>query len=243
MSEENTSIVYALKPKPHRDGASAGENGYLAGVRSTGTYGNDDLIRDVAKATGQSEGLVRFIDTARREAIVAALKAGKRVYLDGVAFAVSVRGAFDTLDGGFDPKRNEVALTSYTYGGFHNCLEGIVPVNEVTGARPVLSVIREEGQEKEEILVTGRNVAITGKEIAITAGAADEGVALADIKSGEVVATAEIVSTTLIETVCTFAALPTNGRYRLEVRTRGGLGMEYKVATAGREVVVGTTGK
>ena len=163
MSEENTSIVYALKPKPHRDGASAGANGYLAGVRSTGTYGNDDLIRDVAKATGQSEGLVRFIDTARREAIVAALKAGKRVYLDGVAFAVSVRGAFDTLDGGFDPKRNEVALTSYTYGGFHNCLDGIVPVNEVTGARPVLSVIREEGQEKEEILMLP--MSLDGQEI------------------------------------------------------------------------------
>lgn len=243
MSEENTSIVYALRPKPQRNGNPALTNGFLAGVKSSGTYGNDELIRDVAKATGQSEALVQFIDTARREAIVAALKAGKRVYLDGLALAVSVRGAFDTLDGEFDPKRNEVALTSYTYGGLHNCLDGIVPVNEVTGARPILSVIREEGQEKEEILVTGRNVVITGREIAITAGAADEGVALADIKTGEVVATAEIVSTTLIETVCTFAALPTNGRYRLEVRTRGGLGMEYKVATAGREVVVGTTGK
>ena len=34
-------------------------------------------------------------------------------------------------------------------------------------------VIREEGQDKEEILVTGRNVAITGKEIEITADAED----------------------------------------------------------------------
>ena len=43
------------------------------------------------------------VDTARREAIVAALKAGKRVYLDGLAFAVTVRGPFDTVDGAFDP--------------------------------------------------------------------------------------------------------------------------------------------
>ena len=241
MSEENTSIVYALKPKPRRGGTSAAGNGYLAGVRSTGTYGTDDLLRDVAKATGQSEGLVRFVDTARREAIVAALKAGKRVYLDGLAFAVTVRGPFDTVDGTFDPKRNEIALTSYTYGGLLNCLNGIVPVNEVTGARPILSVIREEEQDREDLLVSGRNVAITGKEIAITAGAADEGVVLADIKTGEVVTTAEIVSTTLIETVCTFATLPSKGRYRLEVRTRGGLGLEYKVATASREVTVGET--
>ena len=99
-------------------------------------------------------------------------------------------------------------------------------------------VIREEGQDKEEILVTGRNVAITGKEIEITADAADEGVVLADVKTGETVAEAEIVSTTLIETICTFAALPPKGRYRLEVRTRGGLGLAYKVAKAGREIVV-----
>ena len=39
--------------------------------------------------------------------------------------------------------------------------------------------------------MSGRNVAITGKEIAITAGAADEGVVLADVKTGEVVATAD----------------------------------------------------
>lgn len=239
MSEENTSIVYALKPKPHRGGASATGNGYLAGVRSAGTYGTDDLLRDVAKATGQSEGLVRFVDSARREAIVAALKAGKRVYLDGLAFAVTVRGAFDTVDGVFDTARNEVALTSYTYGDLLNCLNGIVPENEVTGAHPVLSVIREEGQEREEVLVLGRNVAITGKEIAIAPDAADEGVVLVDVKSGEVRAKAEIVSSTLIETICTFAVLPPKGRYRLEVRTRGGLGLEYRVATASREVVVG----
>ena len=58
------------------------------------------------------------------------------------------------------------------------------------------------------------------------------------LETGETVATAEIVSTTLIETVCTFAAPPPKGRYRLEVRTRGGLGLEYKVATASREIAV-----
>ena len=238
MNGENASIVYALKPKPRRGGASAGSNGYLAGVRSAGSYGTDDLLRDVAKATGQGEGLVRFVETARREAIVAALKAGKRVYLDGVAITAAVRGPFDTLDGDFDPKRNELAVTSFTYGDFQKCLGDVVPENEVKGARPVISVIREEGQEDEEVLVTGRNVAITGKEIEITADAADEGVVLTDVKTGETVAEAEIVSTTLIETICTFAALPPKGRYRLEVRTRGGLGLAYKVATAGREIVV-----
>ena len=51
-------------------------------------------------------------------------------------------------------------------------------------------------------------------------------------------ATAEVTSSNLVEVVCRFAELPSAGRYRLVVATRCGLGGEYRVVEAGREVEV-----
>ena len=49
---------------------------------------------------------------------------------------------------------------------------------------------------------------------------------------------ATVTSSNLVEVVCQFAELPSAGRYRLVVATRCGLGGEYRVVEAGREVEV-----
>ena len=76
------------------------------------------------------------------------------------------------------------------------------------------------------------------QEALAVASAADEGVFLVSLKTGERVATAELKSSNLVEVVCRFAELPSAGRYRLVVATRCGLGGEYRVVEAGREVEV-----
>ena len=58
------------------------------------------------------------------------------------------------------------------------------------------------------------------------------------LKTGERVAAAEVSASSLVAVVCRFAELPSAGRYRLVVATRCGLGGEYRVVEASREVEV-----
>ena len=112
-----------------------------------------------------------------------------------------------------------------------------VPENTVKGGTPTLSRINEAGQD-DEVIVGEEELTITGRDLAPEASAVDEGVFLVSLKTGERVATAEISSSNLVEVVCRFADLPSAGCDRLVVATRCGLGSEYRVIEAGREVEV-----
>jgi len=238
MNEENNSLSYTLSTGLKVRPGSVGARPYVAHVKSVGTFDLNALTEAVAKAVGADVGYIRYLESVRRNEIVKALRGGKKVFLDGIALTAAVRGKFDTVDGAFDANRHEVVITGYTYGALQNGLSDIVPQNVVTGGRPTLSRILEAGQAEDEVLATGQNVTVTGRDLGPSLSASDEGVSLVDAKTGEVKATAALVSSNLAEVVCSFAALPSAGRYQLVVSTRAGNGVEYKVVTASREVVV-----
>jgi len=238
MDGANTTLYYALSAGLKGRSAVVGGQSYIAHTKNTGSFDNEALLESVAKATGADVEYVRYLDSVRRREILNALRAGKKLFLDGVALTATVRGRFDTVDGAFDAQRNSVVVTGYTYGALQDGLSDLVPQNVVTGGRPTLSRILEAGQAEDEVLVTGRDVTVTGRDLGPSVEAVDEGVSLVDAKTGAVVATAELVSSNLAEVVCSFAALPPAGRYLLVVATRAGNGAEYKVVTASREVAV-----
>ena len=238
MENERTTLLYSLGEglKGRKDSVSVRR--YIAHMKSEGTFRDADLWEAMAKATGRDVEYIQYLEGIRRKVIVAALKAGKRVSVGGVAIAASVKGTFDTIDGEFDPNRNELAVTGFTYGDFQDALKGCAAENVVKGGRPILNRIVEIGQEEDEVFVTGENISITGRDLAPSADAADEGVWLEDLKSGERKSAAEIAAASLIEVTCTFPSLPPAGRYRLVVATRAGNGTDYKLRTATREVTV-----
>jgi len=238
MNEDKESLLYSLSTGLKGASASVGGYSYTARTKSAGSFDMDALTEAVAAASGADVEYIRYLESLRRKEIMKALRAGKKVFLDGVALTASVRGRFDTVDGDFDAERNAVVVTGYTYGALQNGLSGIVPQNVVTGGRPTLSRILEAGQAEDEVLVTGQNVTVTGRDLGPSAEASGEGVSLVDAKTGEIKATAALVSSNLAEVVCSFATLPSAGRYQLVVSTRAGNGVEYKVVTASREVVV-----
>ena len=211
---------------------------YCAHVKAGETFGDDDLVRELAAAIHQEEAFIRYIERERARVIENALKSGRPVYVGGVANMATIRGPFESIDGEFDPERNSVVVTGFTYGARKKCLGGIVPENLAERARPQIGDIREEGQANLEVLVTGRSVVITGRDLLIGASAADEGVRLLDRTTGESVAVAAIESSALNNIICSFAALPPPGTYILEILTRAGLPREHKVAKASREVLV-----
>jgi len=238
MSEENTVLSYTLTSGLKGRASSVGGRSYIAHMKSEGSFDSAKLSEAVAEAAKVDVELVRYLEAVRRREIVKALRSGKKVFLDGIALASAVRGKFDTIDGTFDANRHEVVVTGYTYGAFQDSLKDVVPQNVVTGGRPTLSRIREAEQGEDEVLSTGQNVTVTGRDLGPSSERSDEGVSLVDIKTGETVSTARILSSNLAEVVCSFASLPSAGRYLLVVSTRAGNGAEYKVVTASREVVV-----
>ena len=238
MEEEKTTLCYSLGEglKGRKDSVSVRH--YIAHMKSEGTFRDADLWEAMAKETGRDVDYIRYLEGVRRRAIIAALKSGKRVSVGGVALAATIKGTFDTIDGEFDPSRNELAVTGFTYGDFQDALDGCAVENVVKGGRPILNRVVEIGQDEDEVFVTGENVSITGRDLAPSADEADEGVWLEDLKTGEVRSAAEIAASSLIEVTCAFPSLPPAGRYRLVVATRAGNGADYKLLTATREVTV-----
>ena len=237
MSEQGNTLSYALTPNLGRSAKSVAVKRYSAQMKSTGTFGDAELQEALASESKVSVEQVRYLEAVRRRIIENALRNGKKVFVNGIAVVSGLRGSFSSVDGSFDPKRHKLAVTSYTYGDFQDCLKGTVPENTVKGGTPSLSRINEAGQD-DEVIVGEEEVTITGRDLAPEASAADEGVFLVSLKTGERVAAAEVSASSLVEVVCRFAELPSAGRYRLVVATRCGLGGEYRVVEAGREVEV-----
>ena len=237
MDENNNALLYALTPNLGRSAKSVGVGRYSAQMKSNGTFGDAEFQEALAVESKMTVDFIRYLEALRRQIIVKALKDGKKVFVNGIAVVSGLRGSFSSVDGPFDPKKHKLAVTSYTYGDFQDCLKGTVPENTVKGGTPTLSRINESGQD-DEVIVGDEELTITGRDLAPEASAADEGVFLVSLKTGERVATAELKSSNLVEVVCRFAELPSAGRYRLVVATRCGLGGEYRVVEAGREIEV-----
>lgn len=237
MSEQENTLLYALTAHLGRSPKSVGVGRYSAQMKSTGVFGDAELQEALASESKVSVEQIRYLEAVRRRIIENALRNGKKVFVNGIAVVSGLRGSFSSVDGPFDPKKHKLAVTSYTYGDFQDCLKGTVPENTVKGGTPSLSRINEAGQD-DEVIVGEEDLTITGRDLAPEASAADEGVFLVSLKTGERVATAEVSESSHVEVVCRFAELPSAGRYRLVVATRCGLGGEYRVVEASREVEV-----
>lgn len=237
MDKENTLLEYALTPHLGRSEKSAKVARYSAQMKNRGTFSFEDLQDALAKESGASLEYIRYLEELRQKIIVDALKSGKILYLNGIAIESALRGSFPTIDSEFDETKHKLAVTSFTYGAFQNCLKGVVPVNTIKSGTPTLSRINEAGQE-DGVIVGCDELTITGRGLAPEVSRTDEGVFLVALKTGERVASATITTSNLVLVVCTFDQLPPAGRYRLVVATRCGLGTDRKVVEAGREIEV-----
>ena len=131
MSEHGNTLLYALTPNLGRSAKSATVRRYSAQMKSTGTFGDAELQEALAAAAGAKVEFVRYLEELRRGIIESALKDGKKVFVNGIAVVSGLRGSFSAVDGPFDPTKHKLAVTSYTYGDFQDCLGDVVPENAV----------------------------------------------------------------------------------------------------------------
>ena len=205
---------------------------YRASVQTNGTIGRDELARRLAERTKQSASLWRYFLDALSDELAEQLLAGYRVNLGQLTTGFAIRGAFMSEDEAFDPARHQLVATIRTLDPLKGAMSAVRPENVTLGLTcTVAAVMDAVAKRLSEITGTNR-VLIQGQKLGISPDNPDEGVWLADPKTGETVATATVERSDSQTIDCVFAEPPEPGVYTLVVACRNGMRESLKPATA-----------
>ena len=205
---------------------------YRASVQTNGTIGRDELAKRLAERTKQSASLWRYFLDALSDELAEQLLAGYRVNLGQLTTGFAIRGAFMSEDEAFDPARHQLVATVRTLDPLKGAMSAVRPENVTLGLTcSVAAVMDAVTKRLSEITGTNR-VLIQGQKLGISPDNPDEGVWLADPKTGETVATATVERSDSQTIDCVFAEPPEPGVYTLVVACRNGMRESLKPATA-----------
>ena len=205
---------------------------YRASVQTNGTIGRDELAKRLAERTKQSASLWRYFLDALSDELAEQLLAGSRVNLGQLTTGFAIRGAFMSEDEAFDPARHQLVATVRTLDPLKGAMSAVRPENVTLGLTcSVAAVMDAVTKRLSEITGTNR-VLIQGQKLGISPDNPDEGVWLADPKTGETVATATVERSDSQTIDCVFAEPPEPGVYTLVVACRNGMRESLKPATA-----------
>ena len=215
---------------------------YRASVQTNGTIGRDELAKRLAERTKQSASLWRYFLDALSDELAEQLLAGYRVNLGQLTTGFAIRGAFMSEDEAFDPARHQLVATVRTLDPLKGAMSAVRPENVTLGLTcSVAAVMDAVTKRLSEITGTNR-VLIQGQKLGISPDNPDEGVWLADPKTGETVATATVERSDSQTIDCVFAEPPEPGVYTLVVACRNGMRESLKPATAKVKNVVVISG-
>ena len=196
---------------------------YRANVQTNGTLGRDELAERLAERTKQDVSLWKYFLDALSEEIGIQLIAGYRINLGQLTTGFAIRGAFMSEDEAFDPDRHQLIATVRTLDPLRSAMSAVLPENVTLGLTcTVASVMDAVTKRLSEITGTDR-VLIQGQKLGISPDNPDEGVWLANPKTGEIVATATVERSDSQTIDCVFAEPPEPGTYTLVVSCRNGM--------------------
>ena len=205
---------------------------YRANVQTNGTIGRDELAERLAERTKQDASLWKYFLDALSDEIGIQLLAGYRINLGQLTTGFAIRGAFMSEDEAFDPERHQLIATIRTLDPLKSAMSAVLPENVTLGLTcTVASVMDAVTKRLSEITGTDR-VLIQGQKLGISPDNPDEGVWLADPKTGEIAATATVERSDSQTIDCAFEDPPEPGAYTLVVACRNGMRESLKPATA-----------
>lgn len=223
------NIMYSLTKVPD---ALTDKPLYFAHVLTNGTIGRDELATRLATRTKQDVSLWKYFLDALSEELFAQLLAGYRVNLGQLSAGFAIRGAFLSEDEAFTPGRHQLVATVRTLNPLREALAEVSPENITLGLScTVASVMNAVTKRLSEITGTNR-VLIQGQKLGISEDNPDEGVWLADPKTGETVATSTVLRSDSQTIDCVFTEPAAPGVYTLVVSCRNGARESLKPATA-----------
>ena len=212
---------------------------YRANVQTNGTIGRDELAERLAERTKQDVSLWKYFLDALSDEIGIQLLAGYRINLGQLTTGFAIKGSFMSEDEAFDPAKHQLIATIRTLDPLKSAMSSVSPENVTLGLSCTVAAVMDAVTKRiSEITGTDR-VLIQGQKLGISPDNPDEGVWLADPKTGDVVATATVERSDSQTIDCVFAEPPEPGTYTLVVACRNGMRESLKPATARvRNVVV-----
>ena len=205
---------------------------YRASVQTNGTLGRDELAERLAARTKQDVSLWKYFLDALSEEIGIQLIAGYRINLGQLTTGFAIRGAFMSEDEAFDPAKHQLIATVRTLDPLKGAMSAVRPENVTLGLTCTVAAVMDAVTKRlSEITGTDR-VLIQGQKLGISPDNPDEGVWLANPKTGEIVATATVERSDSQTIDCVFAEPPEPGTYTLVVSCRNGMRESLKPATA-----------
>ena len=215
---------------------------YRANVQTNGTLGRDELAERLAERTKQDVSLWKYFLDALSDEIGIQLLAGYRINLGQLTTGFAIRGSFMSEDEAFDPARHQLVATIRTLEPLKGAMSAVSPENVTLGLTCTVAAVMD-AVTKHLSEITGTNrVLIQGQKLGISPDNPDEGVWLADPKTGDVVATATVERSDSQTIDCVFAEPPEPGAYTLVVACRNGMRESLKPAVSKVKNVVVISG-
>ena len=195
---------------------------YRAVVQANSILDHEELAKRIAARTKQEASLWKYFLDVLASEIETQLLAGNRVNLGRFAMSLAIRGKFDSEDEGFDPSKHKLAAVLRILKPFKDTIEAVVPENVTSGISCILgSAMDAVTRRFSEITGTNR-LLIQGQRLGISPDNPDEGVWLADPKTGKIVAVSVVERSDSQTIDCVFPELPEPGVYTLVVSCRNG---------------------
>ena len=205
---------------------------YCAHVQTNGTIGRDELAERLAARTKQDVSLWKYFLDALSEEMQSQLLAGYRINLGQLLTGFTIRGSFMNEDDQFDPERHRLIATVRTLDPLKSALAGVLPENIVLGLTCIVASVMDSLTKRISVITGSNRVLIQGQRLGISSENPDEGVWLADSKTGETVAKATVERSDSQTIDCFFAEPPAPGIYTLVVSCRNGERETVKPAVA-----------
>ena len=214
---------------------------YRASVQSNVLIDHDGLATRIAERTKQDAALWKYFIDVLSDEIDNQLLEGNRIKLGRFVTGFAIHGSFASEDEEFDPEKHALVATVRTLDPLNDKLAKIVPENVTAGLTCSVSAVMD-AVTKQLSEITGMNrVLIQGMNLGISPDNPDEGVWLADPKTGEIVATAIVEHSDRQTIDCVFTEPPVSGKYTLVVSCRNGARESLKPAVANVKNVIART--
>ena len=205
---------------------------YFAHVQTNGTLGRDELAERLAERTKQDVALWKYFLDALSDEIGIQLLAGYRINLGQLSTGFAIRGAFRSEDDSFDPERHQLVATVRALDPLKSAMSAVRPENVTLGLTCTIAAVMDAVTKRVSEITGSDLVLIQGQKLGISPDNPDEGVWLANPKTGDIVATATVERSDSQTIDCVFAEPPEPGTYTLVVACRNGMRESLKPATA-----------
>ena len=208
--------------------------------KNTVKFTEDEFLAALAEKVNQDKIQARYWCDAFRDVLFTKLLSNFAVDLGFLYAKLHIGGSLNSATEQPSKEKNPVRARIFSKGILEEAFDAVEVINDTQTIAAVLyEIMQDNASDVNRIEEANTRVVINGSKIKVMADREDEGIWLENIDTGIVVATANVSYSDESTAYCTFATLPSTGRYRLVVGTRNGEDAdEYALAKVTRNVYV-----